>query len=504
MTSFFKYVAVASFFALFSIIFQAYFFGSRSLQNITFQLQSLVQLESNHQINTKGNQPRVVVAYGSCSDLTVRAINFLNYTESLSSFAVRDESDDEIHTSVDFMRSFMFYFSKGAAAERYTPNKELFRSIVASAKKQLSHRWELGGNAPVMGTRFHLEGAKVLIASTMSNKQRSHLPEGIDVTEFDPSDDFVDDIHLILEYKTGDTFGEHQAPRANRYILHSDANNPMITSLELLKVNEFKPKLFVVAGLQMLDNFPFNPQTIRSERLTLVKNQMTKVDQSTLIHFEMASFVEIELINDLLSKVIPFTDSLGMNEQEVDNLVHVLETGKISLSADSNPRVATTLDQMRKVFKILNKNYFANKKSDESLRMLSRVHIHTLAFQLLVNVKGSKWQNIKNAAAKSSLTAHRHVCQTSYVNPENAQLILDDSFATSTENETEGDVRPKRIDIKLNDPVPCWNETIAIDSISHKSIDVEICVSPVLVCKEARKTVGAGDNISAAGLVLQI
>lgn len=501
MSSFFKYFAIASFVALFSIIFQAYF-ESGSLQNLALQIQALVQLESNHKIDFKVDKPRVVVAYGSCSDLTVRAVDFLNYTESLSNFQVRDESDDEIHTYDDFMRSFMFYFSKGAAAERYTPNKELFRSIVGAAKKQASHRWELGGNAPLMGTRFHLEGAQVLIASTMSKKQRTHLPDGVDVTEFNPSEDFVDDIHLILEYKTGDRFGEHEAPRANRYILHSDANNPMVTSLELLNVNAYKPQLFVVSGLQMLDNFPFKPPTVRSERLHSVKQQMTHVDPSTLIHFEMASFVEIELIEALLTNVVPFADSLGMNEQEVDNLVHVLETGRISLFADSNPRVATTLDQMRKIFKILNRNFFSKRGGDGDVRMLSRIHIHTLAFQLLVNVKNSKWRNIKNAAAKSSLTAHRHVCQTSYVNPESALLILDDSFSTSADTQqTEGDARPKRVEFKLTDPAPCWNETIRIDA--HQ-LDVEICVSPVLVCREARKTVGAGDNISAAGLVLQI
>lgn len=499
MSSFFKYFAVASFFALFSIIFQAYY-HSGELQNITIQLQALVQLESNN--NIKENKPRVVVAYGSCSDLTVRAIDFLNYTESLRNFEVRDESDDEIHTYDEFMRSFMFYFSKGAAAERYTPNKELFKSMVATAKKQASHRWELGGNAPVMGTRFHLEGAKVLIASTMSNKQRTHLMSGIEVTEFEPADDFFDDIHLILEYKTGDQFGEHKAPRANRYIIHSDSNNPMIKSLELLNVNQHKPNLFVVAGLQMLDNFTFKSPSIRSERLQRVRNQMTSADPTTLVHFEMASFVEIELLNDLLKYVIPYTDSLGMNEQEVDNLVHVLETGKISLSADSNPRVATTLDQMRKIIRILNRNYFDNRRSDNNMRLVSRIHVHTLAFQLLLNVKESKWRNIKNAAAKSSLTAHRHVCQTSYVNPESAQLILDDSFSTSIETTIIGDERPKRIDIKLENPVPCWNETIRING--NNKLDVEICISPVLVCKEARKTVGAGDNISAAGLVLQI
>lgn len=254
MSSFFKYFAIASFVALFSIIFQAYFFGTKRLQAIAVQLQGLYQLEAYHKIS-KTDKPRIVVAYGSCSDLTVRAIDFLNYTENLyikeRESKERDDSDEEIHTHEDFMRSFMFYFSKGAAAERYTPNKIFFKNLVASAKKLEAHRWELGGNAPVMGTRFHLEGAQVLIASTMSEKQRSHLPQGMDVTEFTANDDFIDDIHLIMEYKTGEKFGELTAPRANRYIIHSDSNNPMVTSLELLKLNQYKPKLFVVAGLQV-------------------------------------------------------------------------------------------------------------------------------------------------------------------------------------------------------------------------------------------------------------
>lgn len=498
MTSFFKYFALASVVALLSIIYQAYV-ESGNLTSITAMVQHLLQLEAKFKVNNKN----IVVGYGSCSDLTVKAIDFLNYTENLQDFDNRkDVEDDEIHTSEDFLRSFLYYFSRGAAAERYTPNKKMFLDLVQRAKNLAVHRWELGGNAPVMGMRFNSEGANVLIASQMSKKQLSHLNKNIHVTKFNPSDDFVDDIHLILEYKTGDGFGGSIAPRANRYIVHSDANNPMISSLELLNVNQFNPDLFVVSGLQMLDNFPFKSNEIRRERLQAVQRQMTSAKATTLIHFEFASFVEIELFNELLVNVLPYTDSLGMNEQEVDNLINVLETGKISLAADSNPRVASTLDQMRRVFKILNRDYFAKKSTNKHLRMITRIHIHTLAFQLILNVKKSPWKNIKHAAAKSSLTAHRHVCQTTYVNPENSLLILDESFSTSTDTQLNGDVRPSRIDINSTEPVPCWSETLKVDK--ENLIDVEICISPVFVCKEAKKTVGAGDNISAAGLVLQI
>ena len=46
-----------------------------------------------------------------------------------------------------------------------------------------------------------------------------------------------------------------------------------------------------------------------------------------------------------------------------------------------------------------------------------------------------------------------------------------------------------------NRPLTCWEED---------DLDVQICLAPVLVCSEAVQTAGGGDNISAAGLVVQI
>lgn len=396
-----------------------------------------------------------------------------------------------------FLSVFRFF------RRRYTPNAELFNSFVKKAKKQKTSKWNLGGNAAVMATRFKKEGADVLLAATMSKKLRSHLIDGLQLTE-SLSKYEEDDIHLIMEYRTGDVFGDLTAPRANRYILHNDKNNPMLKSLELLNMDEFKPNLFVVSGLQMMDNFPFSDSQIRTQRLIKVKEQMTEVPPATLIHFEMASFVEIELLNDLLKNVIPFTNSIGMNEQELDNILEVLEEGRISMSAESNPRVSTTLDQMRKVFRILNKNYLVDQKSQNG-RQITRLHVHTLAFQLFMVERKSEWRHTKSAAAKSSLIAHKHVCAADEVNPTNAYLILDKSFSTSaTDNDDYEEMknRPKRIHISERDAVPCWNETIKITN-DHK-LDVEICISPVLVCRDAKQTAGAGDNISAGGLVVQI
>lgn len=201
----------------------------------------------------------------------------------------------------------------------------------------------------------------------------------------------------------------------------------------------------------------------------------------------MASYVDLELLQHLITKIVPAVDSVGMNEQELTNLLSVLEYGKVSVVADSNPRIATALDQMRKTFQLIRQKNIANK----SQRELTRIHVHTLAYQAILTVKGSKWKRTQAAAAKAALTAHRYVCNSQSINLDKSKLILDDSFATTTAN------GQSRIFFEPSEPVACWTEVL-------DGLDVEICLAPVLICTEAQLTAGAGDNISAAGLLLQV
>lgn len=91
------------------------------------------------------------------------------------------------------------------------------------------------------------------------------------------------------------------------------------------------------------------------------------------------------------------------------------------------------------------------------------------------------------AAAKASLTANRHVCGSSFIHLDHARIIMDSSFSTSREQGGH------RMPINDAQPISCWDED-----------DFEICVAPVLVCTQVVQTGGGGDNISSAGLVLQI
>jgi ADP-specific Phosphofructokinase/Glucokinase conserved region len=59
---------------------------------------------------------------------------------------------------------------------------------------------------------------------------------------------------------------------------------------------------------------------------------------------------------------------------------HFFAAGSVSFVSDSNPRIATVLDQMRAVYRLLS----VPREGAEQLRTrpLTRLHLHTLAYQV--------------------------------------------------------------------------------------------------------------------------
>ncbi|XP_066554014.1 ADP-dependent glucokinase [Amia ocellicauda] len=438
-------------------------------------LSSLLRAERKAGAERDVHRRRVAIGFGGCVDIIVDGVSLLNKVGIRPSGSPLHH--DYIESIEQMSQSFAYFFSPGAASERFVANDTLFRELVEASRELPGNRWAVGGNAAVMANRLAQEGCDVLLGGSFSPDFKDVLSPGITVagnTVEEP------DIHLILEYPSGAQWGEYTARRANRYIVHSDDHNPFLDSMEDFEeqLQDFRPDLLVVGGLQMMDNYPFK-EGEREARLHSLGRLMEAAGQETSVHFEMASFVDRGLLAELLGKVVPQADSLGMNEQELPNLLSLLKEGNVTLLSDPNPRVATVLDQMRELYRLLN----AGPRD----RRLTRLHVHTLAFQAIIVTRGSSWKNTMSATAKASLTANRHVCGSPDINPSKAKLIMDDSFSISQQ---EGSQRIPFLETK---PVSCWEEA-----------DYEICVAPVLVCTEVYQTAGGGDNISAAGLVLQI
>jgi len=228
------------------------------------------------------------------------------------------------------------------------------------------------------------------------------------------------------------------------------------------------------------------------QRLDKLASVLSRVPLNTHIHFEMASFVQVECLQDIVDTVVRYSDSIGMNEQELPNLLSILSNGSITAISDAYPRVATTLDQIREVYRLLRRM----TEGVKGVRRITRLHVHTLAFQVVVvaeNDDGSpSWKNVGSAAARASLAASRHTCSDTQVAVSRSRLLVDDSFSLSIQ------FGRGRMSFEPEQPVTCWNEVMNDHTKTH------ICLAPVLVCTNVVQTVGGGDNISSAGLLIQL
>lgn len=367
---------------------------------------------------------------------------------------------------------------------RYVNDSDMFHHWTTAAKTIEGAEVNIGGNAPVMANRFALEGWKVLLGASMKPDTCKEMHKSITVSQKVQESD-REDYHLLLEYDRDDVWGRYVSPRANRFIVHSDYSNMMLTSLDsfLSALHHFDPSLVIIGGLQMLDNSHLDLD-LRTENMKKIANVLSTLPPSTKIHFEMASFTEARLLSELVKYVIPYADSLGMNEQELADICSFYEHGNVTVVSDPFPRVASTLDKMRTLYSFIDSKKTHNKSKGRSL---TRIHVHTLAYQAIYIKKHSDWQNINSAVAKASLTAYRHVCASKTVDLDQAKVIMDDSFTISLQ---PGSHRMPLVD---SAPVSCWGEESG-----------RVCVAPNLVCTMVHRTAGGGDNVSAAGLVLQI
>jgi len=442
-------------------------------------LQALLSIERNWA--RPAQAPVAYVGFGSCLDI---------FTSSKELFAkmgfVTAPEPKEfgvLHNREELLAEFGYYFKEGAAAERYVADRDLFERLVEAARSIKSTRSALGGNAPVIANRMAREGARVYLGGQA----------GDDLDQFGLHERLTcagpkvksSDIHLIVEYDKNEKFDNLVAPRANRFIVHADQYNPVLASYDQF-VGEFNqaktpPQLLVVGGLQMMEGYPYE-EGERDAYFTKIRTAMASAAEETKTHFELASFVDETIMSKIKDDVLPYSDSVGMNEQELPNLLSLMKTGSTTKVAPAYPRVASVLDQMREIYELA--------KAEKWPRLMSRMHVHNIAFQAIMVRQGSGWRKTMTATAYSALVAHRHVCQTDDIDLANTRLLMDDSFSRSITGSDRVQLDPER-------PVSCWSETVAGDQF-------KICVSPVLVCTKVKQTAGGGDNITGAGLFVQI
>ena len=137
--------------------------------------------------------------------------------------------------------------------------RQFFDKVVTASGSTRAVATALG--AAPMATNLARLGCKVRLGGPIGEKLAGLLDQRIDAVS--PTGDadtgsgtVTDAVHLILEYKKGQTMGDMTAPRANRFILVHDPLNARLAGLETLSAAtaEGTPMdAFVASGLNQLE-----------------------------------------------------------------------------------------------------------------------------------------------------------------------------------------------------------------------------------------------------------
>ncbi|XP_065133464.1 ADP-dependent glucokinase isoform X1 [Paramisgurnus dabryanus] len=417
---------------------------------------------------------KVAVGVNACVDVVVSGVGLL---QALALEPGSGNDHEVLHGKEDLKEAFIHYMEKGAAAERFFSDKEVFQRIARAAAEYPGAQVYVGGNAALIGQKLASNPQLVvLLCGPVGPKLHEMLDEQIVVPPESLQE--TDEYHLILEYKSGEQWGTSRAPQANRFILSHDVSNGKMSALEtfIASLEEFNPDLVVLSGLHMMEGMG---RDLWENRLTEAVDVISEVNNEVPIHLELASMTDKDYMNRILQEqVMPIVSSVGLNEQE---LLFLTQSGggphSDLASWDGIPDVGRVSDIL---LWVLEQHGRADPESESDL---TRIHFHTLAYHILATVDGH-WGNQVSAVAAGARVASSQACGLQTVDVTKVVLKAPLNFYSSFTEPRES------LTVDVMNPVTVWRRG-----------NVSFHLTPVLVCKQPLRTVGLGDAISAEGLL---
>ncbi|XP_067871751.1 ADP-dependent glucokinase isoform X2 [Heterodontus francisci] len=452
---------------------------------------------------------RVAVGVNSCVDVVVCGIGLL---KALAMDPGNKVDHDALQSREDLKETFSYFMEKGVAAERFFTDKELFQNIAQTASQypgaklartpapawfrcrpsqRYSHHFNrtgasvprpqhfVGGNAALIGQRL---GSNVNLSVLLCGPVGPKLHELLDDRIIVPPESLqeADEYHLILEYQAGDTWGEVEAPQANRFIFSHDMSNGEMNMMEtfIASLEEFEPELIVLSGLHMMEG---QGKEERSKRLQEVSMLISEIPNEISVHLELASMTDTTYMNTIVDQVLTIVNSIGLNEQE---LLFISQAGSGPHSSQGHWSGTPDIGMVSDIIFWLLKEYGRSEWRKDS--DLTRVHFHTLAYHILATVDGY-WSNQISSVVAGARVAGSQACGTDTIDPTKVVLSSPMEFVLSR---TEKLLKDKKMTLSPANPVRVW----------HRE-NISFFITPVLICVNPVRTVGLGDAISAEGLL---
>lgn len=300
-----------------------------------------------------GKLPGVLSVFNSNIDAVVKSTpaRFQSWFEALSPEPFSpDQSPERISTGTEFLRGFLHCFSKGIALERLITEESLFKKI----HKLVGYdKLQMGGQGGIIGNVMSAAGIQNVFvhAASLPKEQsslfldngnlKSALPDGTikQASKIERSED-IPLIHWILEFKKGDTISvagkEYVCPKSNRFIATWDPLNfrLAIDPGFVKAVNSYDKPIThcLLSGYQMLTE----PLADGSSSLDRIRESKECVDlwrsknSDMVVHFEFASTQDIIVRKMLLDEMAQWADSIGLNEQELIDLLEVIGENELA------------------------------------------------------------------------------------------------------------------------------------------------------------------------------
>nr|XP_020481113.1 ADP-dependent glucokinase isoform X2 [Monopterus albus] len=416
---------------------------------------------------------KVAVGVNACIDVVVSGVGLL---QALAVDPGTGQDHEVLHSKEDLKEAFIHFMGRGAAAERFFSDKEVFQWIARAAAEYPGAKLYVGGNAALIAQKLATyPDLMVLLCGPVGPK----LHEMLDVQIVVPPGSLqeTDEYHLILEYKSGEQWGSTQAPQANRFIFSHDVSNGEMSSLEtfVASLEEFQPDLVVLSGLHMMEG---QGRELWEERLKEAVSAISEIRKDIPIHLELASMTDKDYMNSIMQEVMPIVSSIGLNEQELLFLSQAGQGPHADLAAWKGiPDVSQVSDIL---FWVLEQYGRSDPLSEADF---TRIHFHTLAYHILATVDGY-WGNQAAAVMAGARVASSQACGLDSVDVSKVELKAPLEFYSShTEPREKLSLNPAK-------PVIVWRRG-----------NITFHFTPVLVCKQPLRTVGLGDAISSEGLV---
>ena len=296
-------------------------------------------------------------------------------------------------------------------------------------------------------------------------------------------------MHLILEYARGEALLDEVAPRANRFILHSDRVNGALGTLEAFHAAaaDFAPHILVAAGVHLLQEQ--ESAAFRSQRLADVRRHLSTTPSATAVHLEYASIGDADFVREVTEELLPAIDSLGCNEQELGDMYRALGGAAIAHDTFVAAPFAAVRDAVALLFDRARELRDATTADDVALRRLTRVHFHYLRYHAIF-FDPAVWHDSELAVGAGAWAAAATACEFRDVSPEATARDFD-------EREVELDDSTRALMRDGNGRVQAVRRG---ELTTPNGEQLHYVVAPVLVCRKPRRTVGLGDTVSATAL----